>query len=151
MLLSTTYGYNGKRMKATLEQHGSKIAYLIVGGWNTVFGYGAFSLLYHLFSQRFHFVFILIVSYVLSITNAYTGYKVFVFRTKGNVLREYLRFYAVYGGSFLLNLILLPFFMNSLLLNAYISQAIIMAVTIIGSYVIHKKYTFGKDKGVHAS
>jgi len=32
-------------MKAVIDRHRSKILYLIVGGWNTVFGYGAFALL----------------------------------------------------------------------------------------------------------
>lgn len=125
-------------------QYKEKIVYLVVGGWNTLFGYGVFSLLYMLLSYRFHSMVILVLSYILSITNAYAGYKIFVFRTKGNIIKEYLRFYAVYGVSFLVNLILLPFFMAFLSLNAYISQAIILLLTVVVSYFLHKKYTFGQ-------
>lgn len=129
-------------MKDLFIKHRSKVAYLLVGGWNTLFGYGSFALLYMFFSGRLHPVVILTISYVLSITNAFIGYKMFVFRTKGNILLEYLRFYVVYGVSFAINLILLPVFMNLILLDAYASQALIMILTVIGSYIFHKRFTF---------
>lgn len=131
-------------MRDTIVKHKSKIAYLIVGGWNTLFGYGAFAILYFLLSGRVHSIVILTISYVLSITNAFFGYKVFVFKTKGGGLREYFRFYVVYGGAFLVNLVMLPLFMNVIKLNAYYSQALITMLTIAGSYVLHKRFTFGR-------
>lgn len=133
-------------MRSALARHKGKILYLVVGGWNTVFGYGAFVLLYHYFSDRIHESIILTISYILGITNAFIGYKVFVFKTKGNVWREYFRFYVVYGGAFMVNLILLPFFMSVLMMNAYAAQAVITFVTIVGSYVLHKRYTFRYER-----
>ncbi|HWR00327.1 MAG TPA: GtrA family protein [Chlorobaculum sp.] len=129
-------------MKALIKEHRSKIIFLVVGGWNTLFGYAAFSVLYMLLSHRFNYTVILTISYVLAITNAYIGYKVFVFRTKGNVLKEYLRFYVVYGGAFVANIILLPVLMRVILLNAYVSQALIVILTVISSYIFHKGFTF---------
>lgn len=129
-------------MRQFVLKHREKITYLFVGGWNTVFGYGVFALLYYLFSQRLHALMILVVSYVLSITNAYIGYRIVVFRSSGGVLREYLRFCTVYGGAFLFNIVLLPLFMNVLLFNAYASQALITVLTVLGSYVLHRNYTF---------
>jgi putative flippase GtrA len=79
----------------------------------------------------------------MSITNAFVGYKLFVFRTRGNIIREYFRFYIVYGGSFLINVMLLPLFIGRLKMNVYASQAIITFMTIIGSFLMHKKFTFG--------
>jgi putative flippase GtrA len=131
-------------MKVVIDRYRSKILYLLVGGWNTVFGYGAFALLYYFLSGFIHATIILTLCYILSITNAYIGYKIFVFKTKGNVLREYFRFYVVYGGAFLINLILLPVFMSYLILSAYVSQAMITMMTIVGSYILHKKFTFRK-------
>jgi putative flippase GtrA len=125
-----------------IVKHKSKIAYLLVGGWNTFFGYGAFALLYYFLSSKTHSAVILTISYVISITNAFIGYKIFVFRTKGNILREYIRFYVVYGGAFLINLVLLPLCMNHLLLSAYVSQAFITMLTVVASYVFHSVYTF---------
>lgn len=133
-------------MRDTIIKHKSKIAYLIVGGWNTLFGYGVFAFLYFLLSSKVHSAVILVISYVLSITNAFIGYKLFVFKTKGNLVREYLKFYVVYAGAFISNIIMLPVFMNVLRMNAYVSQAIVVMLTVMSSYVFHKKYTFSNVK-----
>jgi len=129
-------------MREVIKTHRTKITYLIVGGWNTLFGYASFSIIYFFLSQRLNPTVILTISYVLSITNAFIGYKVFVFRTRGNVLREYLRFYVVYGGAYVANLILLPVLMRALLLNVYIAQGLIVFLTVITSYIFHKRFTF---------
>jgi len=84
--------------------------YLIVGVWNTLFGYGLFALFTYLLTGIVPFAYMLasVLSNVIAITAAYLGYKWFVFKTKGNYLREYLRCYLVYGAAFLITLALLP-------------------------------------------
>lgn len=129
-------------MKQFLSAHEQKIRYLIVGGWNTLFGYGVFAALYFWLEGLVHYLIILSISYVVSITNAYVGYKLFVFRTRGNILREYFRFYIVYGVSFIFNLLSLPLFVEMLKFNMYVAQAIVTIITILGSYVLHQKFSF---------
>ncbi len=48
-----------------------------------------------------------VVSTPLNVTVAFFGYKLFVFRTKGNVLREWLKCFAVYGTSMIPGLVAL--------------------------------------------
>lgn len=133
-------------MKQFLITHEQKLRYLFIGGWNTVFGYGVFAALYFWLEGLIHYLIILSISYVLSITNAYVGYKLFVFRTRGNIVREYFRFYIVYGASFIFNLAMLPLFVETLSLNIYVAQAIVTVITILGSYMLHKKFSFkGKE------
>src|SRR3990167_5233547 len=129
-------------MKRFLTKHEQKIRYLIIGGWNTGFGYGVFATLYFIFSGSLHYLLILSISFVISVANAYIGYKLFVFRTKGNILRESLRVYFVYGVSFVFNLIMLPFLVEILGLNMYAAQAVVTIITILGSYVLHKNFSF---------
>jgi len=129
-------------MKRFLIAHEQKIRYLIIGGWNTIFGYGVFAVLYFWLEGSIHYLFILSISYILSITNAYIGYKLFVFRTRGNIFREYLRFYVIYGVSFLINLAVLPLLVELLSLNMYAAQAVVTIITIVGSYVLHKNFSF---------
>ena len=120
------------------------LRYLIVGGWNTVFGYCVFAILYFLLSTRIHYVIIAIISSIIAITVAYAGYKLFVFKTKGNYLSEYLKFYVVYGFSMLLGLVLLPIFVEVLILNVYLAQAVaIIACTFI-SFIGHRNFSFKK-------
>lgn len=134
-----------------VTRYGQLIRYLVVGGFNTVFGYGCFAVLNYLLTGRVPYPYMVanVGSNVIAITVAFLGYKWFVFRTKGNYLREYLRTYLVYGSSVLLGLVLLPFFvalvgriLNNQLLVPYVAQAIAMPVVIIGSYIGHKWFSF---------
>lgn len=128
-------------MKKLLIRHEQKLRYLIIGGWNTVFGYAVFAAL-NWGLASVHYLVILTVSYIISITNAYVGYKLFVFRTKGNILKEYLRFYVVYGASFGFNVVALPVLVEGFTMNVYAAQALIIVITIAGSYLLHKHYSF---------
>ena len=114
----------------------------MVGGWNTVFGYLAFVALYYLLNTWIHYLIVVVLAHILAITNAYVGYKIFVFKTKGNYLREYLRFYVVYGFALLLNLILLPLVVEILHISPVIGQACVMAFTVVFNYLGHKHYSF---------
>lgn len=129
-------------MRKITGQHREMINYLLVGGWNTVFGYLAFLALYYLLSARMHYMILLVISGILSITNAYVGYKVFVFRTKGNYLKEYLRFYIVYGGAMALNFVLLPVAVEIFRLSPPIAQGGLTFINVIFSYFGHKNFSF---------
>ncbi|NTV66181.1 MAG: GtrA family protein [Chlorobaculum sp.] len=126
-----------------IVKHKSKIAYLLVGGWNTLLGYGVFALLYYYFSDRLSYAVILTISYVISITNAYLGYKFFVFKTKGGFIKEYFRFYVVYGGTYLANMVAFPVAIKYMGVNPYAAQVIITFIIMVVSYISHKKFSFG--------
>jgi putative flippase GtrA len=123
-----------------LNQHGEKVRYLAVGGWNTVFGYGVFALLFMVLPL--HYMAVAVVANILAITNAYLGYKFLVFRTRGNCLREYLRFYVVYGSSALFALALLPALVNLFHISPLLAQAFVVPATVAFSYLGHKHYSF---------
>ena len=129
-------------VKRIYQKHREKINYLLVGGWNTIFGFLTFALLYALFHQHLHYLVLFIVSNILSITNAYIGYKIFVFQTKGNYLAEYARFYLVYGSAMALNLVLLPLVVEFLHINPVAAQGGIMFINVIFSYFGHKHFSF---------
>jgi putative flippase GtrA len=109
--------------------------YLIVGVWNTCFSYVIFALFTYLLTGIVPFAYMLaaVLSNILAVTVAYLGYKWFVFKTKGNYLREYMRCYTVYGTIFLINLALLPLLVAllSLLLGPsrapYVAGAVLAA------------------------
>jgi len=128
------------------KKHQEKFNYLLVGIWNTIFGYSVFVALYYLFGQWAHYMFIWVVSTVLAITNAYIGFKSFVFRTKGNYLREYLRFYVVYSGSMLLNIVLLPLCVEILRIAPPAAQGGIICVGAVVNYLGHKHFSFSPQR-----
>jgi putative flippase GtrA len=121
---------------------GQLIRYLIAGAGNTAFGYGVFAGLYHSLHTRIHYMILAIISNIISITVAYVNYKFFVFKTKGNYLREYLRFYVVYGASIVMSLTLLPFFIEIVHVNPYAAQAMVTFITVSISFFAHRNYSF---------
>ena len=84
------------------------LRYLCVGGFNSAFGYGTFALtlflLTRIVAQHWLYLTVIAASLIstpLNITVAYFGYKLFVFKTQGNYLREWLKCFGVYGFGML--------------------------------------------------
>jgi len=108
-----------------------------------LFGYLVFVGLYFWLGNRTNYLVLLLISNVLSITNAYIGYKLLVFKTRGNYFREYLRFYMVYGAAILINFLLLPIAVEVLKITPPVAQGILMWLTVVVSYIGHKYFSFG--------
>ena len=125
--------------------------YVFVGGFNTVFGYGVFALLNWSFTGlgTYSYMYAAVLANFIAITVAFLGYKWFVFRTRGNYLREWIRCLGVYGSSALIGLVGLPILVPILrphLRNpghaSYIAAAIMTIVTVLFSFVGHKNISF---------
>jgi putative flippase GtrA len=129
---------------------GQFLRYLLVGGWNTLFAYGAYAGLTALLMPRLRFGYIIAqgVAALLNITVAYLGYKFFVFKTKGNYLREWLRCMAVYGVGAIPSLILLPLVVQALHYGLhlghsapYVAGALLTGLSVFYSFVGHRKFS----------
>jgi len=142
---------------------GQFLRYIAVGVFNTLFGYSTYVLFFTLFSKIIsanHPSLIAplasLVSTPLNITIAYFGYKIFVFKTHGNYLAEWLKCFGVYGVGMLPGLIALSALtrlLQALLLHhthiahassaaAYIAGALVQGSVVIFSFFGHKKVTF---------
>lgn len=129
-------------MRAMVVRHREKIMYLIVGMWNTAFGYGLFAGLYYVLSKSLHYNLILFISYVVSTISAYLLYKYLVFRTKGDLIKGYLKFSVVYVYAYLGNMLILFGLKRFTTIDLYQGQAISVLVIVLVSYFSHKKFTF---------
>jgi len=114
-----------------------------VGGWNTLFTYVSFSLLYYLLSPGLHPSVILALSYVLASVNGFLGFRFIVFGASGShPLVEYLRYQAVYLPLLALNLVLLPLLLQHTTWNAYVIEAVFGAFSIVVGFLGNKYFTF---------
>jgi putative flippase GtrA len=120
----------------------TSMRFLVAGGWNTAFGYASLAVLYYLFSDKIQYMFLIVFSTVLNITNAYICHKFFVFKTKGNYIREYLRYYVIYSIPIGMAFVLLPFCIEVLGMNFYVTQALLTVATVFISYFGHKHVSF---------
>jgi putative flippase GtrA len=135
---------------------GEVIRFLMVGAFNTGFSLALYNGLVFFFEHLMpHRSLPLIadmasiVSKPLAITVAFLCYKHFVFRTKGNYLREWLRCFAVYGVSTPAELLILPFatslFLHSPVTRHYAPNLAGLVNSVIiacYSYFAHKKFSF---------
>ena len=146
------------RLIGNLTQHippGQFLRYLVVGVWNTLFGYACF--------MGFAWLFIRLapdkpaimasVAYACSafvnVSVSFLGYKWFVFRTRGNYLLEYLRSFSVYLPTIAISAVAIAP-ATSLLRRItpfgqyapYIAGAALMVVTVVLSFLGHKHVSF---------
>ena len=124
------------------RRYREQILYLAVGGWNTLFGYLNFVVLYYFLQARLPVMVILVISYAVSIANAYVCYRYIVFRSRGSVLREMPRFTSVYLVALAANLVILPIALHWLPLSAYVVQALFTIAVVLLSYFGHKHFSF---------
>jgi putative flippase GtrA len=120
-----------------------QLLYLVVGGWNTLFGYLVWATLQFLLGDYLPYFVVIILSWPIAVLNAYLGYRFIVFRSHGPVLRELPRFSLVYLLTLLVNLALLPIALAVLPFNIYVIQALFTVVVVVCSYLAHKYYSFG--------
>jgi putative flippase GtrA len=125
--------------------------YLMVGLWNTVFGYSLYALFTALLMPRvrFGYIYASIAANLLAITVAYFCYKFFIFKTQGNYLAEWSRCILVYGSALLPGLVLLPLLVEGLHAwfhlgrsAPYIGGALLTGLTVIYSFLGHKNFSF---------
>lgn len=133
------------------RQFREQILYLVVGAWNTVFGYGAFVVLYAILGGQLGYAAIIVGSYVIAILNAYLGYRYITFRSHASVLHEFPRFSLVYLATLVANLVFFPIALHVLPLNAYAIQAMFTVGVVIASYFGHKYFSFRRPPAVDPS
>jgi putative flippase GtrA len=136
---------------------GQFLRYLVVGGFNTLFGYSCFALLTLVMAPHLPHAYILagVLSSVINISVSFLNYKWFIFKTKGNYLREWMRCIVIYSGAILIGAFLLPAcvfvlrHVTSMHDSApYVAAAILMAFNVVASFIGHKKFSFASSPGV---
>lgn len=124
-----------------------KLRFLVVGAYNTAFGYATFAVLYWLFGSRIHYLVLLIVSHIVSVTNAFVAHRRVTFASDGSVLTQYVRFNVSYLGLLLLSLVLMPLAVERLGLHPLVASALVLAITVCTSYFVHSHFSFRQSTG----
>ena len=121
------------------------LRFLIVGAWNFVFGYVAFSGLYWGLNKHCADWAITSMATIFGITMSFLTHRFITYKSQGCWWMEYLRFYIVYGGQSILNVLLIWIFVTEAKRNAYIVQLSISTIMTIISYWGHKHFSFRKE------
>jgi putative flippase GtrA len=139
--------------------HQTKARFILVGLWNTFFGYLAFvglDYLFNLFFSRRYVSYMsaAVIANILAILNAYIFHKFVTFRSPLRglaIIPEFVRFFSMYLFSFFLGLVLLPVFVEIFHLDPKIAGALLIPITAIISYFGHSRFSFRQDNQAHHS
>ena len=133
------------RVAAMIGVDAEKLRYLIVGGANTVFGVGIYPAL--MFSSAYfhdNYIATLAVSQAVSIVFAFTTYKLLVFRSRGNIAAEFMKFVSFNAAGFAANWAIVPAVVELRIAGPVVAQMTFAAVWVVGAYVWHRAITFSK-------
>lgn len=133
-------------LRGIYDDHGEKLRFLVVGGWNTLFSVAALWVLEQLIPYDPQSVLqkqlVLGASWVISVTQNFFTFKLLVFRTRGNWLREYVRMYVIYSATFVVQSVLTQLISYAFDLSLFWANLPTILVVTIMSYVGHKYFTF---------
>jgi putative flippase GtrA len=131
---------------AGLAQHRERgLRYLVIGGFNTVFGVASFVLLQHTLGKHVGYLAVLVVSWVLNVTEAFLAYRFLVFRVQGHFFLDLARFSSVYLASFCFNLVALPVAVEVFGLPVIVAQLGVLVVVVLASYAAHSSFSFRRS------
>lgn len=120
-----------------------RIAYLLVGGFNTVFGFALFVGFHLVFGDGFwNYMLTLACTHVISVLTAFTLHRRFVFDVHGHLWLDLARFETVNLGMLGLNAVLLPLFVEVVGLGVILAQLVAGVVIVITSYLGHSLFSF---------
>jgi putative flippase GtrA len=144
-LKSVSYGF--------LNRHQVKVRFLLVGIWNTIFGYLVYIGLYALFTRIFAAQFMaymtaMMLANIVSIINAYIFHKFITFKSavkQWGLVTEFFRFSTTYLLTFCFSLIVLPVFIEFLAFTPAISGALVILICSVISYLGHSRFSFRKE------
>ena len=137
-------------LAALKSKHWVQVKFVLVGIWNTIFGYGIFCLFDTLFARLFAarsaaYLCAMVLTQVLAVINAYICHKYVTFKSKARgkaIIAEFFRFSATYAVTFCLSLVLLPTFVEVGHIHPRIAAAIIILICTVVSYLGHSRFSF---------
>ena len=133
-----------------LAKHRVKVKFVLVGIWNTIFGYSVFCLLDILFSyllatRYIAYMSAMVLGQIIAIINAYIFHKYITFKSRvrgREMMLEFFRFSMTYAVIFCLNLILLPIFVEIFNIRPKLSAAMLILMCTAISYLGHSRFSF---------
>jgi putative flippase GtrA len=122
-----------------------RVAYLIVGGMNTVIGMAWFVLFLWLVGNVVGYLGALFFTHIASLLSAFVLHRRFVFRVTGHVLRDLARFELIHLSVLGFNAVVLPLLVEVFGWPVLLSQLVIVGVTVIYRWFAHRGFSFRRS------
>ena len=118
-----------------------QVRYLVICLWNTFVGYALFTFFIFVFPIS-KYLLALTLATLLSGVNSYLMQRTFVWQSIANVRAEFSKFFTVFIGQFLANLVLLYVLVDHFNFHPLWTQYVLGALLILLTYISHKHWTF---------
>ncbi|MBR1825584.1 MAG: GtrA family protein [Alphaproteobacteria bacterium] len=134
-----------------------KLRFLLVGGFNTVLAWSILATLDWSFGKinaaadwNLPSIWVanaaLIVQYIITINISFMTMRYYVFRSHGNIFKEWIKAWSVYIFIYLINAPSMSFLMWLFNLKAWQAQGIYLVFSTIITFILHKYYSFRQEK-----
>ena len=121
------------------------IRYILIGTLNAIIAYAIYVLAIFILGEGYYQLCVAL-QWILSSVISYLNQKFFVFCTKGNYVKEYLKCCSTWGIGYLLNVIIIEIFVRFITKNVYIAQFIAIGLVSISTYILFKFFAFKTSK-----
>lgn len=123
-----------------------RIAFVLVGGFNTVLGTALFVAIHYLTQGWGGYLVTLLLAHVSAVLCAFVLYRHLVFRVRGHVLLDLGRFELVNLSALGVNAVLLPLFVEVAGLPVVPAQLLVTLVTATFTYLGHRGFSFRRPR-----
>ncbi|MFF3224146.1 GtrA family protein [Nocardia suismassiliense] len=127
-----------------------EVAFAAVGGFNTAVGIGLTVVWLAVLGDNVPPSVAVAAAYAVSIVIAFVLHRTLVFRVRGHLLRDFLRFVAVNSGGLLLNMALLELAVSVWHFPDKPAAVVVMGLVAIASYFGHRHISFRRRPQVEA-
>ncbi|MEV6432294.1 GtrA family protein [Nocardia sp. NPDC051463] len=122
-----------------------ELAFAVVGGFNTALGMTLTVAWLAVLGPDVPPSVAVVAAYGISIVIAFVLHRTLVFRVRGHVVRDFLRFVAVNSGGLLLNIVLLELAVSVLGFPDKPAAVVVMGIVAIASFFGHRYISFRRE------
>nr|WP_306307541.1 GtrA family protein [Nocardia tenerifensis] len=127
-----------------------EVAFAAVGGFNTALGIGLTVVWLAVLGDNVPPSVAVAAAYAVSIVIAFVLHRTLVFRVRGHLVRDFLRFVAVNSGGLLLNMALLELAVSVWHFPDKPAAVVVMGLVAVASYFGHRHISFRRRPPVEA-
>jgi putative flippase GtrA len=131
-----------RRLAVQFKKLNEQTRFLVVGAFNTGFGYLTFACLYLMLKTWLYYLVIAVLSHALSVIVAFYCHRHLVFRSAAPWFPEFVRYNISLAGVLLGSLAGLYALVSLLGMNPLLGQALVTATAVIVSYFAHRHFSF---------
>lgn len=118
-----------------------KYRFCIIGIFNACVAYLIYSVSLLILNDKYYQI-SLALAWIISSITSFLMHRFFVFYSKGNLIKEYIKCSSTWIVAYLINAILLEIFVRALNINAFLAQLLAPAIASIFTYFMFKKKVF---------